>query len=72
MTSENTERLYLNSKEAAQTLGGISTAWLLKLVAQGRVPAIRLGARKLIFSRSELEALKNHNQPPAAPTGTAS
>ena len=65
MTNNNTETLYLNSNEAAQTLR-ISTAWLRQLVAQGKVPAIRLGARKFIFSRSELEALKNHNQPPTA------
>jgi len=65
----NGETLYLNTQEAAQTLR-YSTATLLKLVAQGRVPAIRLSARKLIFSRSELEALaKTIHQPP---TGTAS
>lgn len=65
--SNTTERLYLNTREAAQTLGGISQAWLLKLVAQGKVPAIRLGARKLIFSRRELEGLsQGKNQPPTA------
>jgi excisionase family DNA binding protein len=64
--TNNGDTLYLNTQEAAQTLR-YSTKTLLKLVAQGRVPAIRLSARKLIFSRSELEALKNHNQLPAAP-----
>ena len=59
-TNTNTEP-YLNSTEAAQMLK-ISTATLWKLVAQGRVPVIRLCARKMTFSRSELESLRGEYQ----------
>ena len=50
------ETIALNSQEAAMQLR-ISQNTLMRWVKAGKVPAIRLGGRKLLFSRREIERL---------------
>lgn len=48
------ESLVLTVKEAAQALG-ISRNVAYSLVRQGRLPALRLGAKRLVIPREALE-----------------
>jgi excisionase family DNA binding protein len=50
------ETIALTTPEAARELK-VSVNTLLKWVKQGRVPAVRIGGRKYLFSRIELEKL---------------
>lgn len=64
------ETIALTTAETARELR-VSVNTLLRWVQQGKVKAIRLGGRKLIFSRKEIEKLVSgqFGNPPA---GTAS
>jgi excisionase family DNA binding protein len=50
------ETIWLTSSECATQLR-ISQATLWRWVKEGKVPALRLGGRKLIFARKEIENL---------------
>ena len=50
------ETIALTTVEAAQELR-VSVSTLLKWVSAGIVPAVRLGDRKWLFSRAEIEKL---------------
>lgn len=65
------ETIGLTTQEASRELR-VHPNTLLTWVKQGKVPCVRLGGRKLLFSRKEIEAVISRQQPPAAPTGTAS
>jgi len=60
------ETIALSTVEAARELR-IQPNTLLRWVAQGKVPCVRLGGRKLLFSRSEISKLVAGHlyQPPA-------
>jgi len=60
----NDATIGLTSSEAARELR-VSTETLLRwAVKENKIPYIRLGTRKLIFSRKEIEQLLSRNQPP--------
>jgi excisionase family DNA binding protein len=60
----NDPTMGLTSSEAARELR-VSTETLLRwAVKEKKIPFIRLGARKIIFSRKEIEQLLSRNQPP--------
>jgi len=50
------ETIALSTIEAARELR-VHPNTLLRWVAQGKVPYVRLGGRKLLFSRSEISKL---------------
>ena len=50
------DTIALNSTEAARELR-ISVATLLRWVAAGKVPCVRIGERKYLFSRAEISKL---------------
>ncbi len=50
------ETIALTTAEAARELR-VSTNTLLKWCSEGRVPFCKLGSRKLLFSRIEIERL---------------
>lgn len=62
------ETIALTTAEAARELR-VSVNTLLRWVQQGKVPCIRLGRRKLIFSRKEIEKLFSgqFGNPPTPP-----
>lgn len=60
------ETIALSTVEAARELR-ISVNTLLRWVASGKVPCVRLGGRKYLFSRKEIERLVGGNT-----AGTAS
>lgn len=55
MLTESTDRLALRAPEAALALG-ISVRGLMRLVARGEVPHVRIGERNLRFPRAALES----------------
>jgi excisionase family DNA binding protein len=57
------ESLALTAEEASRELK-ISICTLYRLVQEGKIPAIRLGTRKYLFSRDELRKLLAQKQPP--------
>jgi len=56
------QTIALTANEAARELR-ISTATLFTWVKVGKVPAVRLGGRKLLFSRKEIERLVAGGKP---------
>ncbi len=60
------ETMALTTVEAAREMR-ISVNTLLRWVAEGKVPAVRLGGRKLLFSRAEILKLVAGNNPPSIP-----
>ena len=62
----------MNTDEARAFLGGMTRKRLYGLVASGDVPALRLGGRRLLFSRSRLgELLREGNTGPEAESADA-
>lgn len=56
------DTMAMTASEAANELK-ISVNTLLKWVKEGRVPAVRIGGRKYLFSRVELEKLMAGSKP---------
>lgn len=63
------ETIALSTIEAARELR-VHPNTLLRWVAQGKVPYVRLGGRKLLFSRSEIQRLVAGKNTPSSPAGT--
>ena len=63
------DTLALTAAQASHELQ-ISVNTLYRWVQDGKIPAIRVGTRKYLFSRRELEKLLAGN-PPAPPAGGA-